>query len=146
MREINNNSILVDYYAEAYGPTIHIGARSVEALAWIKDLFEELAAAKISEVDLNEVSGVKVMGIKAFVLRHVPGPRTYGRSLRRIHSMPEGTVFLWAKSTEGWLDCAGLLDGLLGHGFSLSHHQYLTHDDIDDAVIEVYYWDGSIRR
>ncbi len=65
MREIDGNSILVAYYAGAYGPTIRIGARSVEALAWIKGLFEELAAARISEVDLNEVSGVKVIGIKA---------------------------------------------------------------------------------
>ncbi len=65
MREIDDNSILVAYYAGASGPTIHLSARSIEAMAWIKDLFEELAAAKISEVDLNEVSGVKVIGIKA---------------------------------------------------------------------------------
>ena len=38
----NKNSILLDYYDGAYGPTIRIDVQSIETLVRIKNLFLQL--------------------------------------------------------------------------------------------------------
>ena len=46
-------------------------------------------------------------------------------------------TFRWMQSKDSWLQCAGLVKGLLrGSGRG---HQYLTTEGVDDALIELAY-------
>lgn len=131
----NNDIILMDYYKGAYGPTIRVNTRSVKALTQIKGLFLELAAAKISETSFNEIGSMKVIGIKALVLKFVPESKEQKKTLKLVQVTPEGPVFHWSRSSEGWMECAGLIDGLLE--YQRPAHQYLTDESVDDALVEV---------
>lgn len=133
-KEENSDDIVVNYYEGAYGPTIRINTRSVKSLAKIRDLFGELATAKISEVNFDEIGSVTVMGMKAFVLKLVPG-KEHKRTLKLIRTTSEGIVFHWSRSSEGWIDCVGLVDGMLEHQHPA--HQYLTDESVDDVLVEV---------
>lgn len=127
--------ILVDYYEGAYGPTIRLNAISIESLTQIRDFFLELAAAKVSEASFDELGSVKVIGIKALVLKFVPESKEQKKTLKLVQVTSEGPIFHWSRSSEGWMDCAGLVDGLLEHQGPA--HQYLTNEAVDDALVEL---------
>lgn len=137
---LNNkkNNILIDYYEGAYGPTIRIDTQSVEAALQVKNIFMELALAQVSEINFHNVENVKVTGLKALILRLVVEGKEHRKTLKLIELISEGPVFHWSRSSEGWEDCVGLLNGMLKNS-SHPSHQYLTDEDVDDALVEIIF-------
>jgi hypothetical protein len=128
-------NILLDYYEGAYGPTIRIDTQSIETVTQIRDIFLELSAAKVSEVKFHEIDSIKTTNIRALTLQLVAENKDSEKSLVLEKMTAEGPIFCWSRSSKGWNNCAGLLDGLLKHG--RSGHQYLTEEGIDDALVEM---------
>jgi hypothetical protein len=134
-----NRGALISFYDGAYGPTIRIEAHSVEIIEQIRSIFLELASAGTREVELHKVEGVRTEGVKEFVLKFVPGEGEPRRTLKLVHTGSEGSVFCWSKSSEGWVECAELLDGILHQH---PGHQYLTDEAIDDALVVVAFMEA----
>jgi hypothetical protein len=130
-----NRGVLISYYKGAYGPTIRVDTRSIDDIAQIKNVFLDLAAAKVYEVKFHEIRSWKITDIEAFVLRLLPEGKEHKKTLKLVQTSSEGLVFHWSRSPEGWMECAELLDGILNH--QRPGHQYLTDEAVDDALVEV---------
>jgi len=92
-----------------------------------------LACGKVSEITLSS-PGIHVAGgIKLAVLRVSEGRhRTKNISLVANNG---AVAVAWVHDTSGWLDMAGLLDGLLGS--DQPGHQYMTNSEADDTTIVI---------
>jgi hypothetical protein len=124
----------IDYYQGAYGPTIRMGVHSTEGLAAVRRILQDLAAGKIRECRFGELAFVQLTGMDALLLKTVPGNRRKTVELERKEN--GANVFCWSNSLDGWNHCVGLLDGITG---TIPSHQYLSHEEIDDALIVVAY-------
>ena len=136
MMELNDkDNILIDYYEGAYGPTIRFDTQSVEAITQVKNIFVKLALAQVSEINFQDVKYVKIIGMKTLILRLVTEGKEDRKALKLIQFTSEGPIFNWSRSSEGWKDYVGLLDGIVKNNYP--GHQYLTDEDIDDALVEI---------
>lgn len=130
------NAILMDYYEGAFGPTIRINICSLETLVQVRNIFLQLAEARVREVKLHKVESVKVTNVKGLTLRLIDGNRERTmKTLELEDNTPEGPVFYWFKSSLGWIECAELIEGLIER--NAPGHQYLTDEGIDDAIVEI---------
>jgi hypothetical protein len=128
--------IVGDFYAGAYGPTIILIARTVEACCWLQGVFRELAAGG-STRDLTAESEVRMASPQALqMVRLKDGPRV---TLKR----PDGDAggFVWAATADGWRHLADLVQPLCGGG---AGHQYLTEDVDDAALIELSFEEPDV--
>ena len=149
----NDDLLVVEYYQGAYGPTIHMDARSMRPLLSARDMFLALAHNTCDHVHLHEVAWIKMINIKAFILNRVPedteGLRTLYRVqgaatnilLARFRGTPAGHSFTWSREPEGWMECAEKLGRLIEQ--QTSGHQYLTLEDMDDALVEFAYRENT---
>lgn len=135
-----DDKILIDYYEGAYGPTIRIDTQSVQAIVRVKKIFLELALAQTSEINLCNDEYVEVIGVKSLALRLVTESEEKRKTLKLIQLTSEGPIFHWSRSSEGWKNCIDLIDGILK--YSHPSHQYLTDEDIDDALVEITFLEG----
>lgn len=131
----NKNSILLDYYDGAYGPTIRIDVQSIETLVRIKNLFLQLAESRGYPVNLAEINNVKAIRLNQLILSWVPDDQHAKKKLTLASNSMTGAVFEWTMSSDSWKRAAGLVDGLLERGSS--GHQYLTQEGVDDAIVEL---------
>jgi hypothetical protein len=122
--------IIGDFYPGAYGPTIILFLKSIEAANWLRDVFEEVVRLPAPKLITNDPH-MRVTGLTdlALVCRG-EGPeielRTAGRD--------DPPSFLWSATTNGWRHLIGLMGPFCdGH----PGHQYLTREGIDDALVEV---------
>jgi hypothetical protein len=133
--KIDNSIIVVDYYQGAYGPTIRIDIQTRENLVKLKDIFLQLAKSKKETTDLVTLKSVNATGLKQLILKVISSNQEREKKLKLEEGSTGNVAFSWSMSSAGWQRCAGLMDGLLEP--DRPGHQYLTEEDIDDALVEV---------
>ena len=129
---IDGARILVSFYAGAFGPTLRIDMQTREHVALMTGIFTKL----MEEPDRSTVLVVDGLwtfeGLSAIKLVSVPGSAPIGRAVA-VQS-PHGTRIEWRASSDGWLQCLGLLEGLTDT--DEPGHQYLT-EEIKGQVLVV---------
>lgn len=128
------DTIVLDYYEGAYGPTIRIDVQSVDALTKIRDFIHQLAESTISSIDLTEEEGVKATGFSRIILAVSDDHKTEEKLLL-LKNGSEGIIINWAMFPASWGRVHGLVNGLFECGYSA--HQYLTKEGVDDAIVEL---------
>ncbi len=124
--------IQIDHYESAYGRTIRIFTRDMQALNFMKELFERLSIENDLEVDILDLyKNAEVTGLQSLKLKQVHSEPALGGHLL----MNNKFQFIWSRSKEGWKECAELVDGIISSG--TDGHQYLTSEDYDDALVVV---------
>ena len=126
-----SHMFLIDYYEGAYGPTIHIEARTIGQVTYMRDLLLEIAHGSLAQIELLDLSSIKPDQIESIILKACGSGK--GKSFVRTYSSERQLRFEWCETPEGWRYCAGLLDGIVA--FGRPSHQYLT-DPSADALIE----------
>jgi hypothetical protein len=131
----------LDCYQGAYGLTIRFDSNSLDPLYTLRDTFKRLAMGETSDIALHRLDGLAVSNLEELTLGVVDAePEVSLRRLRR------GT-FRWVNTKKGWQRCCGLIDGLIT--FKKPSHQYLTNEDVDDALVEVCLYeraDGNRKK
>ncbi|MGE0452526.1 MAG: hypothetical protein AB7O37_04980 [Vicinamibacteria bacterium] len=132
--EVNQHAcIVIDYYIGGYGPTIRIECPTVGLLRALRDQVAKLASGDLTSFRLGASPMARLSNLSDLALDVVPADTT--KTLFRS-STPGGTVaFHWRNSTAAWERHTGLLDALISDGGPA--HQYLTKEDVDDALVEV---------
>jgi hypothetical protein len=127
-------------YDGAYGPTVRVDVLDHNGLARIINVFRGLAStaeASTESLDLVREPWVTTETLGALVLRCESRQRMPQRTLRKQPGSTGLPCYTWTLDRDGWEHAASLLQGLLDHGGPA--HQYLTHEGIDDAIVEVAY-------
>ena len=127
------DTVYLNYYDGAYGPTIRIDANSAGGIRFVKKLIFELALSAKSEVKLHQEEDIVVDGNIELVLSAIPSDKEQRKALFRLKREPETTKFLWARTPAGWAESAAQLDGLINS--QKPGHQYLTDEQVDDALV-----------
>lgn len=113
--------LFIDFYTGAHGPTLRLETDAIEDLQALKRLFEVMASQSV--VDLFPSEGAVSESVNLLTLQNQPG----GFRMQATTGAGDEHSFIWSENAEGWLDAAGLIDGMLtsrGPG-----HQYLTPED-----------------
>jgi hypothetical protein len=97
----------------------------------LHELFLGLANGDPSEAELIGAIGATPVHPLSIRLKSSRGAQ--GR--KRLRSETKTASFVWHLTPEGWNHCADLIEGLRTHGPGA--HQYLTDEELDDALIEV---------
>lgn len=132
---MSQDSIVIDYYQGAYGPTIRIDIQTMENLVKVKNIFRQLAELKKETIDLARVESVNATGLKQLILKVVPPNQEIEKKLKLEEGSAGNIAFSWTMPSTGWRRCAGLIDGLIESGHP--GHQYLTEEGLDDALVEI---------
>jgi len=134
---ISNQFIKIDFYAGAYGPTLRIDIPSHELLESLKGVFHSLAQQKLSLMNLAKADFVRAGNVAKLDLMLNEQAKKHGRfkTLHLEQNTPNAVQFVWKQPAAGWLYCYDLLDGFGGQ----PGHQYLTAEEIDDALVEAAY-------
>lgn len=120
-----------DFAEGAYGPTILLELKSLEAVSWFHDLLIGLAQSPPgTTIRFDQESGVEI-GAAVLEFNLIV---TTNRTDRRLVQGPPG-VFNWACLPAQWRDASALIEPLKHQ----SGHQYLTSEGIDDVLVEVSY-------
>jgi hypothetical protein len=127
------SDIVVYFYQADYGPTIRIDTHSIQTVKIVKEIFQDLAMGKKTELEFNKAALVRNSNVEMLILKLVRSERR--RTLRFLGATNGGPTFSWARSADGWSDCVDLIDGIL-QAEGKAGHQYLTNETIDDALIE----------
>lgn len=135
MANTGDMEIVVDYYEGAYGPTIRINTRAIESVVNIRQAFLKLGNSEFHDMEFHEVVAVKSTNVKGLIMKLVPQSEDQSKTLVLTNTTPEGPIFCWSMTSAGWLECAGLLEGIIKLG--RPSHQYLTREGIDEALIEL---------
>ncbi len=123
--------IKIDHDEGAYGRTIMITSSNIQALIFIKRLFERLSIENNLEVEMANLENVEIIGLQSLRLKQSSRESALGGHLK----MEEQSLFIWTRSKEGWNECAELVDGIICSG--IASHQYLTAEDYDDALVVI---------
>jgi len=125
----------IAFYEGAYGPTIRLDAKTADELMLLCRLFGKLVVGDVVQADLYKALACHSEGIQSLIVESTPERPAKALELRG-HG-PEGAIFCWANTAEGWLELAERLDAILLVGIPGS--RYLTREGIDDAVVELCY-------
>jgi hypothetical protein len=129
----DSSVIVVDLYQVPRGRVLRLDVQSVEALGRLRTLFHDLSEHKVREISLASLDFIAFsQSVKDIVLKLIQGGREPSQTIKLASDGPTGAIFVWARHSEGWLECAELLDGLTQPG-----HQYLSRGARDDAEVEV---------
>ena len=129
---IDDARILVSFYVGAYGPTLRIDMQTREHVALMTGIFTRLMEEPNSSTVLAADGPWTFTGVGAITLVSVPGSAPIGRAV--AGQGPHGTRVDWQASSDGWLQCLGLLEGLTDT--DEPGHQYLT-EEIKGQVLVV---------
>ena len=110
----------------AFGPAILLVLSSPDAVNWFKRLLLGLANGD-GPVELAGVPGVELHEVHRLELRPVRGLTN-----KHLLRSSDGS-FDWIGESGYWLWSAKQVEALENH----TGHQYLTREDIDDALVEV---------
>lgn len=122
------------------GMIILISTESLEMLALIKNVFEEMSRGKYKKFQFQEIKNTRLSGVKALTLRLIDGDKEPWKTLERTTDFSQPPEYIWSKTSEGWEENALLVDGILNK--KRLGHQYFTETNIDDAVIVIAYGKG----
>jgi hypothetical protein len=134
--------IIVDYYQEAYGPTILIDTMSRDELLVVRTVFLNLAQGTIDIVNLTNLPGVTSMGLDAFLLRRVNSGDQGDKCLERKKGNRKRIEFLWSLPSVEWFARVNLTDGFTDE----PGHHYLTDESIDDALVLLQFKQSAALR
>lgn len=127
------DAVLLAYYLGAQGPTIRIATTSSSQLRIIRELIGRLGAG-LERVEFQDVLPCELDDIDGLVLRWTAD--TPEKSVELLRQGTNGPSFVWSNSSNGWEQCAALVDALIES--SEPGHQYPTWDNVgDDALIEL---------
>jgi hypothetical protein len=133
-----DSDILIDYYSGAYGPTIRVDCRTVGLLRAFRDQVAKLASGDLTSFRLSRMPMVRLSNLSDIRLDVVATDGT--KALFRT-SIPDGiAAFVWCNSAAAWERQTRLLEGLINDGGPA--HQYLTRENVDDALVEVCLGEG----
>ena len=121
---MKDSAIAVSYYRGADGPTLRIDMQTREHVALMTGIFTRLMAEPGSSTMLIAGGPWTFEGVSTIQLVSVPGSASIGRAVA-VQS-PQGTRIAWQASSDGWLQCLGLLEGLTDS--DEPGHQYLTEE------------------
>jgi hypothetical protein len=127
--------IVVDPYPHPLGDgqMLYLDVQSPEALGQLRAVLVEMAEGGAREVRLSRVgwaaftSRVGDVTLKLTDAREEPS-----RTVELCERRPGAPSVEWTRHSEGWIECAELLDGL-----TPDHHQYMNRGTRDEAEIEV---------
>lgn len=136
--------ILVTCYEGFMGITIRIDTRSTVALTRLRNGFLDLASGEVRAVEMRPNRSPTDQDPQMVVVELILEDREPNKAFTFIGYSPEGLMFRWARSSEGWTDCAGLLDGLLVR--QRPGHQYLTDEAVDDALVVAAFLEDERSR
>jgi hypothetical protein len=115
-----------DFYPGAYGPTILLEAQELIGVDWF--------LRKLVELSRDECAAFDLAAMPEASLEHVSELR-----LETVEIQPkpalirDGDRFTWRQDTLRWAHASMLIEPLLKGG---AGHQYLTHEGVDDALVE----------
>jgi hypothetical protein len=101
---------------------------SEAAVAWLSQLFLDVAAG-LKEPELSELPGVRLVDLDGLRLT-----RALPDGARELVRLDDRSAFRWTCSQERWRTHAALLEPFLAGRVG---HQYMTSENVDDALIEV---------
>ncbi|MDZ4345214.1 MAG: hypothetical protein U1E51_22555 [Candidatus Binatia bacterium] len=140
--KLPKTGVVLHYLKGPYGPTIRIDTTSRLELLAVRSLIVDLAQGQLDLVNLVQLDWITAIGIDALILRRFEGTKRPKKSLKRKKGKAQKIEFEWSLSAVEWWECVNLIDGLLeGPG-----HQYLTDEEIDDAIIELAYLESKKAR
>ncbi len=126
-----------DFGHGAYGPTLLIILPTRAGASWLQGIFETRRQPG-GPIDLTAMSEARIVGIQPLLL----SLRQSGGQVRfRETSGGNPPAFELSASPEGWADLAALLDPFVR---GEPGHQYLTREDVDDALIEVSFGEPEV--
>jgi hypothetical protein len=127
-------AIHLDLYSGAYGLTLRIDVQvrdDLEALvAWIR----ELARGEALELDFLAKASTETTRLTSF---HLVCREDEGAKHLRVEPQAPGVGILWAGPRDYWDDIDQLIQPFLAQ--DAPGHQYLTHEGVDDALVELAY-------
>jgi hypothetical protein len=126
-----------DYDAGAYGPTIFVLLRTLEDVKLLSSTFSELAESNGVRIDV-ERAGTQLINISRFELISDDMPVK-----KRLKRVDDGPGFEWRCTQDQWGIAAALLEPFLAGS---TGHQYLTQENVDDALVEVSYGEEHVGR
>ena len=131
--------IVVDFY----GQMLYLDVQSPEALGQLRGVFLDLAEGRARKVSLRDAGWAAFTSrLHDVVLKLMDARQEPSRTVEVRGAAQAAPSVVWTRHTEGWLECAELLDGL-----TAGHHQYLNSGTMDDADIEVTFGEaGSQHR
>jgi|SRR5438105_1344534 len=140
-----DKKMLVDCYPSRDGDVLRIDIQQQQDLDKLVEFFQSLANGKQVRRDLPELGNILftkyVESVTCRLVGKEPRKALVARELR------DGLFsFVWSRSSEGWLECAELLQppphepiSLEGMRTGPGWHQYLSSQGRDDALVEVAY-------
>ena len=119
----------IDYYRGAYGATLRLATDQIEDLRTLNALFHLVCEDRT--IDLASWPGTRAENVHSIELR-----RAAGRSkIKQLEALIGPVAFEWTQDVEGWLESAGLIEGLIDE--NRPGHQYLTRAGQGDILVEV---------
>jgi len=127
--DLKGIQVVGDLYDGAFGRTLLIELRSVEAARWFQAIVLEVAETGAG-LDLARLEPVRLRNVSELELRVSENPQ-----VKHVALIAPGAL-VWTCTSEEWMTCAALLDPLAD---GKRGHQYLTEERFDDFLIEVSY-------
>lgn len=119
---------LADYYTGADGETLLIQLKDLDSLKQLKGMFNELAQQGQAEITLSKVIDIKITDFTDMVMSN---RYTY------VDIRKKDGIIMWGQTSDDWVNCAGLIDGLIECAVAgTGGHQYLGDDRI--AIVLSY--------
>lgn len=125
-------TILIEYYAGAYGPTLRVDIKHAEGLARFSGLFLRLASSEVRRAGIRQIGQVKLVGLEDIEMRLWPHPTEPRKFVEIVQGEGGDPAFRWTRYSEGWKEWAEMIEALNQPG-----HQYLTGKNQDDAIVEI---------
>ena len=117
------------------GLVIHLLAATQLEFEELVGVFSGLSSGEKNEYTLDEHFPAELAGVKAIDMVVVSAKRDPTIAFRFMGKPFEENVRCqWTLTKEGWMDCY-----LLTREMPRGHHQYLTNQGLDEALVEVYF-------
>jgi hypothetical protein len=131
----------LQFYQGAQGPTLLIQMYEQSQIEGLKAIFGRISEGDPAKISLRKSGIVKTLdGVDDLIFALQTNDKDPSRMVRKVGENANGCLFQFQRHKEGWLECSGLLDGLISPG-----HQYLSRGSNDEAVIIVSYKENLTR-
>jgi len=129
----NPDTIIIDYYQGAYGPTVRIDIHSMDDLIRIRNVINNIKNGKTQEFKFQSMDNAKFTNLSDLIMKLETKKRFYYHSIK-VENTVTGSIILWLQTAKGWEHSEGQIDGLIENGGP--GHQYLTRES-DEVIVEL---------